>query len=191
MVHAIDFAPAMLEQARRKPGAGRVAFAVHDLAQPLPFEAGRFDRVICGLVVDHIADLDGLFRDMARVCKPGDVGKSGGGGAVVVVSHAGRGVRWASRPGAGARGGREARRDTRPAPTLRVGPRGGVGTGGSPAALLAPDGHDGLDDGLVASLGEVGDALDEAAHQGAPASRKSTTSEVIIFIATGTDSSAA
>jgi malonyl-CoA O-methyltransferase len=29
-----------------------------------------FDRVVCGLVVDHIADLASLFSGMLRVCKP-------------------------------------------------------------------------------------------------------------------------
>ena len=46
-------------------------------------------------------------------------------------------------------------------------------------------------DGLVASLREIRDALDQPAHQGAPASRKSTTSAVMARIAIGTDSSAA
>lgn len=70
-VHAIDFSTAMLEYARKKPGAERVHFQNHDLTAPLPFEADTFDRVICGLVVDHIANLAGLFREMGRVCKQG------------------------------------------------------------------------------------------------------------------------
>src|SRR5215213_9006277 len=44
---------------------------VLDLAAPLPFAGASFDRVVCGLVVDHIADLDGLFREMRRVCRLG------------------------------------------------------------------------------------------------------------------------
>jgi malonyl-CoA O-methyltransferase len=79
-VDAIDFSPAMLEQARQKPGAQRVTFHVHDLAKPLPFASGSFDRVVCGLVVDHIADLEGLFREMRRVC-------NGAGVVVVSVMH--------------------------------------------------------------------------------------------------------
>ena len=70
VVHAIDFSEAMLDQARRKPGAEGITFRVHDLAAPLPFAAGSFDRVVCGLVVDHIADLGALFREMRRVCRP-------------------------------------------------------------------------------------------------------------------------
>jgi malonyl-CoA O-methyltransferase len=70
----------MLARARFKPGADRVAFHVHDLAEPLPFPAATFDRVVCGLVLDHIADPAGLFREMNRVCRPS-------GCVVVSVMH--------------------------------------------------------------------------------------------------------
>lgn len=79
-VHAIDFSAAMLERARQKQGAEKIDFRVHDLAKPLPFETKTFDRVICGLVVDHIADLSGLFREMGRVSRQG-------GAIVISVMH--------------------------------------------------------------------------------------------------------
>jgi ubiquinone/menaquinone biosynthesis C-methylase UbiE len=79
-VQALDFSAGMLEQARKKPGAAGICFQVHDLSKPLPFPAGMFDRVICGLVVDHIADLAGLFGEMLRVCRPS-------GCVVVTVMH--------------------------------------------------------------------------------------------------------
>jgi ubiquinone/menaquinone biosynthesis C-methylase UbiE len=66
---AIDFSEGMLARARAKPGAERVRSLRHDLARPLPFEGGAFDRVLCGLVLDHIADLAGLFGEMGRVCR--------------------------------------------------------------------------------------------------------------------------
>lgn len=69
-VTAIDFSEEMLRKAQAKPGAAGIRFGVHDLAQPLPFAAGSFDRVVCGLVVDHIADLAGLFAELRRVCAP-------------------------------------------------------------------------------------------------------------------------
>jgi SAM-dependent methyltransferase len=69
-VTAIDFSDKMLARARAKPGADAVAFRAHDLARPLPFADRAFDRVLCGLVLDHIADLAGLFREMGRVCRP-------------------------------------------------------------------------------------------------------------------------
>jgi ubiquinone/menaquinone biosynthesis C-methylase UbiE len=69
---AIDFSPGMLERARAKAATvnAEVTFQQHDLAQPLPFADQTFDRVICGLVIDHIADLDGLFCEMRRICRP-------------------------------------------------------------------------------------------------------------------------
>jgi malonyl-CoA O-methyltransferase len=79
-VTGIDFSEAMLGKARDKPGADAVTFQVHDLATPLPFAAATFDRVVCGLVVDHIADLAGLFREMARVTRPD-------GAVIVTVMH--------------------------------------------------------------------------------------------------------
>jgi malonyl-CoA O-methyltransferase len=79
-VAAVDFSEAMLQRARAKPGADAVDFRAHDLAEPLPFAGRSFDRVLCGLVVDHIADLGGLFGEMRRVCRPG-------GFVVVSVMH--------------------------------------------------------------------------------------------------------
>jgi malonyl-CoA O-methyltransferase len=70
VVHAIDFSAEMLARARSKPLADRIDFRVHDLAEPLPFPAGTFDRVVCGLVLDHIDDPARLFRDMHHVCRP-------------------------------------------------------------------------------------------------------------------------
>src|SRR5580765_7110662 len=60
-VTALDFSEGMLERARAKPGASRVTFVRHDLTQPFPLESGTFDRVLCCLVLDHIAHLKGFF----------------------------------------------------------------------------------------------------------------------------------
>jgi malonyl-CoA O-methyltransferase len=77
-VTALDFSSQMLAQAREKTGARDIRFQLHDLSQPLPFPAENFDRVLCALVVDHIKDLDKLFSEMHRVCRPaGNVVVSG------------------------------------------------------------------------------------------------------------------
>lgn len=68
-VTAIDFSEGMLSKARAKPECDGVEFRVHDLAQPLPFADDSFDRVVCGLVLDHISDLGLIFSEMRRVCK--------------------------------------------------------------------------------------------------------------------------
>jgi ubiquinone/menaquinone biosynthesis C-methylase UbiE len=70
IVTAIDFSHGMLTKARAKPGADDVGFQQHDLQTPLPFANNQFDRVISSLVIDHIADLAGFFRELRRVCRP-------------------------------------------------------------------------------------------------------------------------
>lgn len=68
-VTAVDFSEGMLAEARRKPGADAVRWLVHDLHTPFPFGA-EFDLVVCGLVLEHIVDLDRFFAESHRVVKP-------------------------------------------------------------------------------------------------------------------------
>jgi len=79
-VTALDFSEGMLERARRKPGAARVRFVVHDLHRRLPFPDRRFDLVVSGLVLEHLRDLRHFFREIHRVLRPG-------GRAVVSAMH--------------------------------------------------------------------------------------------------------
>jgi ubiquinone/menaquinone biosynthesis C-methylase UbiE len=69
-VVGVDFSPGMLAEARRKPGSEAVEFVVHDLHTPLPFEDARFDLVVSGLVLEHVADLDPFFAGARRVLAP-------------------------------------------------------------------------------------------------------------------------
>jgi ubiquinone/menaquinone biosynthesis C-methylase UbiE len=79
-VTAVDFSEAMLQRARAKPGAEAVTFTHHDLTEPFPLKSAAFDRVCCCLVLDHIAELDGFFRELRRLCRPG-------GCVVISVMH--------------------------------------------------------------------------------------------------------
>ncbi|HEY3354175.1 MAG TPA: class I SAM-dependent methyltransferase [Polyangia bacterium] len=79
-VTAVDFSAAMLDRARAKSGAAGVRFVAHDLTRALPFDDGSFDVVLCCLVIEHIADLAGFFREVGRVCRPG-------GRAVLTAMH--------------------------------------------------------------------------------------------------------
>jgi malonyl-CoA O-methyltransferase len=79
-VTAIDFSEGMLAEARRKPGADAVRFLVHDLDQPLPFPDAAFDLEVSGLVLEHLRDVPGFFREVRRVLRPG-------GRAVVSTMH--------------------------------------------------------------------------------------------------------
>jgi SAM-dependent methyltransferase len=86
----------MLDQARKKPGADAVNWLTHDLHEPLPFNDHTFDKIVSGLVLEHIRDLDLFFSQAKRVLIPedksggesGGVAKSGGGGAGELVVSA-------------------------------------------------------------------------------------------------------
>lgn len=69
-VTGVDFSGSMLEEARRKSGAGAVRFVVHDLHEPLPFER-EFDLAVCGLVLEHIRNLDAFYESVRGVLKKG------------------------------------------------------------------------------------------------------------------------
>jgi len=68
-VTAVDFSEGMLERAKQKRGDANITFQVCDLTKPLPFAAATFDLILCALVLDHIADLEGFFHEMRRLCR--------------------------------------------------------------------------------------------------------------------------
>ncbi len=70
-VTAVDFSDGMAARAREKPGWDRIRFIAHDLETRLPLPDAAFDRVLSALVLEHIANLDGFFRECRRVCRPG------------------------------------------------------------------------------------------------------------------------
>jgi malonyl-CoA O-methyltransferase len=70
-VTAIDFSDGMLAKARAKPGADRIRFLSHDLHERLPLADDSFDLVVSGLMLEHLAKLDGFFSEIRRVLRPG------------------------------------------------------------------------------------------------------------------------
>ena len=73
-VTAVDFSAEMLARARAKPGAQAVRFVEHDLHRPLPFENASFDRVVSGLVLEHIEHLGRFYFEARRVLRPSGLG---------------------------------------------------------------------------------------------------------------------
>lgn len=69
-VTAVDFSSGMLQRAKTKAEGKPISFVEHDLSKPLPLPDAMFDRVICCLVLDHIAGLGSFFRELRRICKP-------------------------------------------------------------------------------------------------------------------------
>lgn len=78
-VTAVDFSDGMLAEARKKPGAASVRWLRHDITKSLPF-AERFDLLVSGLVLEHIADLDAYFAVVRQALVPS-------GKAVVSAMH--------------------------------------------------------------------------------------------------------
>lgn len=72
-VLALDFSAGMLGAARRKVQAGNVIFARADLQNPWPVESAAVERVVCSLVLEHIADLGAVFAEAYRCLRPGGV----------------------------------------------------------------------------------------------------------------------
>lgn len=69
-VTGVDFSEGMLAKARAKLIALPAELVQHDVTGRLPFDDAAFDRVVCGLVIDHIPNLSAFFSELARVCRP-------------------------------------------------------------------------------------------------------------------------
>ena len=67
-VVGVDFAGNMLDRAKFTLAGTAARLVQADLARPLPFKDRCFDRVISGLVLEHIADPEALFAEARRVC---------------------------------------------------------------------------------------------------------------------------
>jgi demethylmenaquinone methyltransferase/2-methoxy-6-polyprenyl-1,4-benzoquinol methylase len=69
-VTAADFSLEMMRVGRRRPGGDRIAWCGAD-ALALPFADASFDAVTSGYLLRNVADRVGVFREQARVVRPG------------------------------------------------------------------------------------------------------------------------
>ena len=67
-VIGVDSSPGMLARAREKVPQGE--FHKADLHE-LPLEGDSVDLVVCAIALTHLADIEGPFREFARVLRPG------------------------------------------------------------------------------------------------------------------------
>lgn len=70
-ITAVDLSDGMLARAREKVTDARVRFVQADVLQPWDFRDGHYDLVTFSLVLEHIEDLDPLFREAARALVKG------------------------------------------------------------------------------------------------------------------------
>lgn len=88
IVTGLDFSAGMLARAREKCAglSPPPVLIVHDLAERLPLDEESFDCALSALVLDHVPDLAGFFREMRRIVRPG-------GRVLVSVMHPAMGLR--------------------------------------------------------------------------------------------------
>lgn len=75
-----DLSRGMLQRARRQTSADLGARWVQASVECLPFCAATFDRIISGLVLDHVRSLRKFFEGIAETLRPG-------GRAIVTAVH--------------------------------------------------------------------------------------------------------
>jgi SAM-dependent methyltransferase len=68
-VTAVDASPAMVGLASQRLGIEAQVLQA-DLSEPLPFEAGSFDAVLCSLVLHYLPDWEPALRELRRVLVP-------------------------------------------------------------------------------------------------------------------------
>lgn len=69
-VSGFDASAAMLELARARVG-GDVALIEARLGEPLPYDEGAFDLVVCALAIHYVEDRTAALRELFRVLRPG------------------------------------------------------------------------------------------------------------------------
>ena len=76
----LDLSRGMLERARRQTPAAIGTTWVQASVERTPFASQSFDRIVSGLVLDHVHDLADFFRGIATMLRPG-------GRAIVTAVH--------------------------------------------------------------------------------------------------------
>lgn len=70
-ITAVDLSENMLAKAKEKITSGNVRFLQADIAKPWGFGSGSYDLVTFSLVLEHIRDLDFVFKETSAALKTG------------------------------------------------------------------------------------------------------------------------
>ncbi|MDJ0763908.1 MAG: class I SAM-dependent methyltransferase [Myxococcota bacterium] len=71
IVTGVDFSTRMLDVLRSKHLPSSINVIEHDLTKGLPLESGVFDLAISCLVIEHLPNINRVFKELARICKAG------------------------------------------------------------------------------------------------------------------------
>ena len=69
-VSAMDFSEQMLERARARMPAQNVTYIRHDVRERWPVTTSSVDVVVGNLVLEHLENLEPIYREAARVLRP-------------------------------------------------------------------------------------------------------------------------
>ncbi len=70
-VLALDFSPSMIARAQRRVTGPRVRFVRHDVVERWPVADGWADLVVGNLILEHVAEVETVYREAFRVLRPG------------------------------------------------------------------------------------------------------------------------
>ncbi len=70
-VTAVDFSEQMLAKAKQKIKSNRVEFKQADITQPWTFRTQSYDLVTFSLVLEHIENLDPIFKEVSQSLNEG------------------------------------------------------------------------------------------------------------------------
>ena len=70
-ITAVDLSDEMMAKAREKINSDKVKFLLADITKDWNFNGDKFDLVSFSLVLEHIENLDHIFREASKVMLPG------------------------------------------------------------------------------------------------------------------------
>ncbi len=70
-ITAVDLSAGMLEKAKQKINSTKVSFVNSDIKREWKFVKQKYDLVSFSLVLEHIEDLDHVFKESAKALNPG------------------------------------------------------------------------------------------------------------------------
>jgi ubiquinone/menaquinone biosynthesis C-methylase UbiE len=68
-ITAVDFSEAMLAKAKEKITTPKVSFHKADIMLPWQFATEQYDLIVFSLILEHVQDLDFIFKEAAMACK--------------------------------------------------------------------------------------------------------------------------
>ncbi|MBC5993233.1 class I SAM-dependent methyltransferase [Pontibacter cellulosilyticus] len=71
LVTAVDLSEEMLKRARKKVNSNKVEFIQADITKDWDFKTQEYDLVSFSLVLEHIENLEHIFKEAAAALKPG------------------------------------------------------------------------------------------------------------------------